>query len=81
MNSRGSAFCHQQCSCVHTGKLGLQVQMVKDIQAKSRNLCHQQLGWFRDEQLFHWIDATQSIASIVEELTRRIECAEHEGDM
>ena len=54
--------------------------MVKDIQAKSRNLCHQQLGWFRDEQLFHWIDATQPVASTVEELTRRIKCAEHEGD-
>ena len=54
--------------------------MVKDIQAKSRNLCHQQLAWFRDEHPFYWIDANQPIASLVKELTRRIECGEQEGN-
>ena len=31
--------------------------MVHDIQRASRNLCHRQLSWFRDEPLFTWLDA------------------------
>ena len=31
--------------------------MLHDIQRASRNLCHRQLSWFRDEPLFTWLDA------------------------
>lgn len=29
-----------------------QIELVKQIQAASRKLCHRQMTWFRDEEMF-----------------------------
>ncbi|EIE19274.1 isopentenyl transferase, partial [Coccomyxa subellipsoidea C-169] len=44
------------------------VQMVRDIQRASRNLCHRQLSWFRDEPLFRWVEAGREPADIVDDI-------------
>ena len=46
----------------------LQVQMVRDVQAASRKLCHRQLSWFRDERLFKWLEGDRPVGSIVDEI-------------
>ena len=46
----------------------MQVQMVRDIQAASRKLCHRQLSWFRDERLFKWLEGDRAVTSIVDEI-------------
>ena len=33
----------------------LQIDLVKSIQAASRKLCHKQMSWFRDEEMFRWV--------------------------
>ena len=45
------------CSSLQPSCWPQQVQLVHDIQRASRNLCHRQLSWFRDEPLFTWLDA------------------------
>ncbi|CAK0779903.1 hypothetical protein CVIRNUC_004884 [Coccomyxa viridis] len=44
------------------------VQMVRDVQAASRKLCHRQLSWFRDERLFKWLEGDRPVGSIVDDI-------------
>lgn len=56
-----------------------QVQMVRDIQKASRNLCHRQLSWFRDEQLFRWVDAERELSEVVDEIVAELSSDSHTG--
>ena len=56
-----------------------QVQMVRDIQRASRNLCHRQLSWFRDEPLFQWVDAARQPSDIVNDIIASLADDTHKG--
>jgi tRNA dimethylallyltransferase len=49
-----------------------QVQLVYDIQRASRNLCHRQLSWFRDEPLFTWLDADREPEEITADILAQL---------
>ena len=36
---------------------------MKDVQAASRHLCHKQMTWFRDEEMFRWVLATAALGA------------------
>ncbi|KAK9915049.1 hypothetical protein WJX75_004116 [Coccomyxa subellipsoidea] len=55
------------------------VQMVRDIQRASRNLCHRQLSWFRDEPLFQWVDAARQPSDIVDDIIASLADDTHKG--
>ncbi|CAL8468281.1 g7821 [Coccomyxa elongata] len=55
------------------------VQLVRDIQKASRNLCHRQLSWFRDEPLFQWVDAAREPAIIVDDIVAELAKEVHTG--
>ena len=57
----------------------VQLQMLAAMQAKSRGLCSDQLAWFRNDALFHWLDATQETSALAAELITRIQADPHEG--
>jgi hypothetical protein len=49
------------CGCLHSDAFvnasplsypSLQIGLVKAIQSASRQLCHRQMSWFRDEEMF-----------------------------
>lgn len=61
--------------------LFLQVQLVKDIQSASRQLCKRQINWFRDDPLFTWVDARQPLEAVVEEVALAIDQTEHAGNI
>lgn len=42
----------------------MQVGMVQEMQAATRQLCHSQLSWFRSEPAFRWVDATPAPADV-----------------
>ena len=52
---------------------------MRDIQKASRNLCHRQLSWFRDEPLFQWIDAAREPADIVDDIIAELAKEVHTG--
>jgi hypothetical protein len=56
-----------------------QVQMVWDIQKASRNLCHRQLSWFRDEPLFKWMDAAQEPEQVADAILAELSNDTHTG--
>ena len=58
---------------------GFQVLMVRGIQSASRNLCHRQLSWFRDEPLFQWVDAAREPSAIVEDIVAALANDSHKG--
>ena len=41
-------------SCVHC----VQVKLVKDIQAGTRQFATRQMTWFRDDSMYTWLDAS-----------------------
>ena len=49
-----------------------QVQLVHDIQRASRNLCHRQLSWFRDEPLFTWLDADREPEQVTADMLEQL---------
>ncbi len=53
--------------------------MVRDIQRASRNLCHRQLSWFRDEPLFQWVEAGREPADIVDDIIAALADSSHKG--
>ncbi|PRW59253.1 tRNA dimethylallyltransferase 9 [Chlorella sorokiniana] len=55
------------------------IQAVQAVQAASRQLCHKQMTWFRDEELFRWIDATQGEEAVLAEMLQRWAAPQHEG--
>ncbi|KAL4419077.1 hypothetical protein ABPG77_002218 [Micractinium sp. CCAP 211/92] len=55
------------------------IELVKQIQAASRKLCHRQMTWFRDEEMFRWIDATAGEEAVLAELLERWAAPQHEG--
>lgn len=55
------------------------VQLVRDIQAASRKLCHRQMVWFRDDQLFKWVDATAGEDAVLRQILEEWERPQHEG--
>lgn len=55
------------------------IELVKSIQAASRKLCHRQMTWFRDEEMFRWIDATAGEEAVLSEILERWAAPEHEG--
>lgn len=57
----------------------LQMEMLTQLQAKSRRYCHSQLSWFRDEKLFKWVDATSSASEVAQEIVKRYQQDIHEG--
>ena len=61
--------------------LFLQVQLVKEIQSASRQLCKRQINWFRDDPLFTWVDARQPLEAVVEEVALAIDQTEHAGNI
>lgn len=56
-----------------------QLQMVRDIQKASRNLCHRQLSWFRDEALFRWVDAARDPEQVADDIMQMLGEDCHEG--
>lgn len=54
---------------------------MRDIQKASRNLCHRQLCWFRDEPLFQWVDAAREPADIVDDIVAELAKEVHTGDL
>lgn len=55
------------------------VQLVLDIATASRNLVKSQCTWFRDEQLFHWVDASRPMEEVVEYIQEQICLPQHIG--
>lgn len=55
------------------------IELVKQVQAASRKLCHRQMTWFRDEEMFRWIDATAGEEAVLDELLERWAAPRHEG--
>ncbi|KAI7839677.1 hypothetical protein COHA_006486 [Chlorella ohadii] len=55
------------------------IQAVQAVQAASRQLCHKQMTWFRDEEMFRWIDATQGEEAVLAEILQRWAAPAHEG--
>eukprot|EP00890_Picochlorum_soloecismus_P003763 jgi/Picsp_1/4388/NSC_01894-R1_trna dimethylallyltransferase 9 len=44
------------------------IQLAKDIQNASRQLCHRQMNWFRKDSKFKWITADQDEEQLVKEI-------------
>lgn len=43
----------------------VQVQLVKDIQAGTRQFATRQMTWFRDDSMYTWLDASQPASEVV----------------
>jgi tRNA dimethylallyltransferase len=55
------------------------VQLAREIQSASRQLCHKQVSWFRDDPLFKWIDASQGEKESVDQILELYETPAHQG--
>jgi tRNA dimethylallyltransferase len=55
------------------------VQLAREIQSASRQLCHKQLSWFRDDSLFKWIDAAQGQKETVDQILELYDTPAHQG--
>ncbi|KAL4434476.1 hypothetical protein ABPG75_000917 [Micractinium tetrahymenae] len=55
------------------------IELVKQVQAASRKLCHRQMTWFRDEEMFRWIDATAGEEAVLAEMLECWAAPQHEG--
>ncbi|KAI8109417.1 hypothetical protein M9434_000699 [Picochlorum sp. BPE23] len=56
------------------------IDLAKDIQTASRQLCHKQMHWFRKEEKFRWIQADGLTRDdLVQELIHHWEKDEHQG--
>lgn len=56
-------------------------QLVQKMQSASRQLCHRQMSWFRDEKQFVWIEANRNFHDVVAEILELWNKPEHpEGD-
>lgn len=53
--------------------------MVKDIQQASRQLNKRQMTWFRDDPMYHWLDGTQDVGALVEQVVSSLQQAQHVG--
>ena len=58
-----------------------QMAMIAAMQAKSRQLCQDQLAWFRDDPLFYWVDATRSPADLAQSILESINSDFHQGEL
>jgi tRNA dimethylallyltransferase len=54
------------------------VDLVKDIQTASRQLCHRQMHWFRKEPAFRWVNVDQDPQDLLNELLMHWERSESE---
>lgn len=55
------------------------VELARTIQTASRQLCHKQLSWFRDDPLFKWIDASQGQKETVNQILELYKTPAHQG--
>lgn len=55
------------------------VELARNIQTASRQLCHKQLSWFRDDPLFKWIDASQGQKETVDQILELYKTPAHQG--
>lgn len=55
------------------------VELARTIQTASRQLCHKQLSWFRDDPLFKWIDASQGQKETVDQILELYKTPAHQG--
>ncbi|EFN51365.1 hypothetical protein CHLNCDRAFT_55198 [Chlorella variabilis] len=69
--------CHDDPQA-HATEAGV-IQLVKAIQTASRQLCHRQMSWFRDEGMFRWVDATAGEEAVLAEVLERWHQPQHEG--
>ncbi|KAK9833352.1 hypothetical protein WJX84_005140 [Apatococcus fuscideae] len=56
------------------------VDLVDSMQQSSRQLCHRQLTWFRDDAMYQWLDATRSTVDLVLHVQQELQKPEHKGD-
>ncbi|KAK9829894.1 hypothetical protein WJX72_008519 [[Myrmecia] bisecta] len=68
--------CHQQPDALTDESL---VQLLRDIQTQSRKLCHRQLHWFRQDPMYRWLDATQSVPEVVDTIAAYLDMPQHQG--
>lgn len=57
----------------------MQVQCVKDVQTASRKFCHRQYCWFRDDDLYLWVDASEGPDNAIEEMLSNFKLNLHKG--
>lgn len=55
------------------------IELVKDIQSASRQLCHKQMKWFRKEDKFRWINATGDSVNDILRFWNDEGCGESDG--
>lgn len=55
------------------------MELTKTMQAKSRRLCQDQLAWFRDDPLFHWVDADQPVQVLIKEISGQLDNGANAG--
>ncbi len=53
--------------------------MVKDIQQASRQLNKRQMTWFRDDPMYLWLDAKQTVDKLVDQIASSLAEAKHIG--
>eukprot|EP00884_Botryococcus_braunii_P023627 jgi/Botrbrau1/9949/Bobra.0012s0044.1 len=47
-------------------------EVVSNIQAATRNLCHRQIKWFRNDPLYRWIDAARHPDEVASEIAAAV---------
>ncbi len=57
----------------------MQIKLVTDMQQASRQLCHRQLTWFRDDAMYHWLDATRPAEELLRHIQQELQKPQHEG--
>jgi tRNA dimethylallyltransferase len=57
----------------------VQEQLVRDVQTASRQLCHRQLSWFRDERLFKWVEGDRPVGAVVDDIIADYEAPVNPG--
>jgi hypothetical protein len=56
------------------------IQLVREVQAASRQFCQRQINWFNDDPHFVWVDATRGEEEVVEEIVRAWGEPTHAGE-
>lgn len=57
----------------------MQLQMVADMQTRSRQLSKSQLSWFRGDPMYQWVDAGRALDDIVDEIIASVQMHQHPG--
>lgn len=65
--------------CLSEGLVGfpIQVQLVRDTQAATRQFCTRQMTWFRGDPMYDWVDATQASDQVVHHIAASIAQPQH----